>query len=96
MSSYKLLPQTEQDLEQIWHYTVNQWGIEQANSYIDDFAQAFTLLAETPLICRERAELSPPVRIYRKNHHLNVYTLQNNIVLIIRILHKNMDVEDQL
>ncbi len=31
MAEYRLSPAAEQDLEQIWVYTFQHWGLEQAN-----------------------------------------------------------------
>jgi toxin ParE1/3/4 len=35
VSSFRLLPEVEGDLESIWLYTVEKWGIAQAHAYID-------------------------------------------------------------
>ena len=73
MEEYKLLPEAEKDLEDIWHYTAKEWGTDQAIQYIDDLDGAFMLLARTPLMCRERSEFTPPVRIHHHKKHLIVY-----------------------
>jgi toxin ParE1/3/4 len=36
MAEYRLTPAAEHDLETIWSHTRQQWGIEQANRYIDN------------------------------------------------------------
>lgn len=91
-----LYPQAEHDLEAIWRYTHTAWGIEQANTYIDDVTNRFQLLAENPLICRERNEYSTAVRIYQHAHHLIVYVFTDTELHVIRILHESMDVDAQL
>lgn len=35
MPEYRLTPAAEGDLEGIWLYTAEQWGVKQANHYID-------------------------------------------------------------
>jgi len=96
MKQYKLLPAAETDLENIWHYTAETWGTEQANSYIDNMDGAFQLLADSPLICRERWELSPPVRIHNHEKHLIVYLAKKAEIHIVRVLHESMDIGSQL
>jgi len=86
----------EQDLIEIWLYTFNEWGEKQADKYLDDLADAFNLLAEQPLQCRERSELNPPVRIHHHAHHLLVYLAFDDGVNIIRVLHERMDIDSQL
>jgi plasmid stabilization system protein ParE len=36
----------EKDLTDIWIYTFNEWGERQADTYLDDLAVTFNLLAE--------------------------------------------------
>jgi toxin ParE1/3/4 len=88
--------QAELDLVDIWLYTFNEWGEKQADKYLDELAAAMDLLAQQPLICRERSEFTPPVRIQHHEHHLIVYLAQDNGINVIRILHENMDVDGQL
>jgi len=40
---YRLTPEAERDVEAIWLYTLEKWGLEQANRYTDDLTEAFAL-----------------------------------------------------
>ena len=88
--------QVELDLLEIWLYTFNQWGENQADDYLDDLGTAIELLANQPQMCRQRHEFKPPVRIHHHAHHLIVYTALDDGVHLIRILHEEMDVTSQL
>ncbi len=88
--------QAEQDLLDIWLYTFNEWGEQQADNYLDELDQAIQLLAEQPLMCREWLELGPPVRIHHHAHHLVVYLALDDGVNVVRVLHENMDIDHQL
>lgn len=88
--------QAEQDLLEIWLYTFNEWGGSQADTYLDELAAAMELLAEQPLICRERPEFNPAVRIHHHAHHLIVYLVIHEGIKIVRVLHESMDVVGQL
>lgn len=96
MSKYKLHPKAEKDMEDIWHYTRRKWGLEQTIRYIDGLNAAFKNLADWPLICRERTEFNPPVRIYHHEKHLIVYLTEKSSITIIRVLHENMDSDTRL
>ncbi|MBL4867532.1 MAG: type II toxin-antitoxin system RelE/ParE family toxin [Pseudomonadales bacterium] len=96
MDQYKLLPEAENDLENIWRYTAQQWSVEQAMLYINKLDNAFQLLAETPLICRERREFFPPVRIQNFEKHLIVYLIEDTYITIVRVLHGSMDIDAHL
>ncbi len=88
--------QAKQDLINIWLYTFNEWGEIQADKYLDGLENSLHLLAKQPLICRERAEFDPPIRIHHYEHHIVVYLVIEDGINIIRVLHKNMDVGQQL
>ena len=88
--------QAEQDLLDIWMYTFSEWGEQQADNYLDELDTAIQLLAEQPLMCRERLEFAPPVRIHRHAHHLVVYLALDDGINIVRVLHESMDVDSQL
>lgn len=48
MPEYRLTPAAEGDLEGIWLYTAEQWGVKQANHYIDILSATFSDLAQHP------------------------------------------------
>jgi len=86
----------DQDLVEIWLYTYNEWGEQQADIYLDELDTAIQLLAEQPLICRERIELKPPIRIHHHGRHLIVYLAQADGIRLVRVLHENMDIDSHL
>jgi len=88
--------QAEQDLLDIWLFTFNNWGEERADNYLDSLASTLEMLNTQPLVCRERTEFSPPVRIHHHAHHLIVYLLIEDGINIIRVLHEKMDINTQL
>ncbi|WP_447968464.1 type II toxin-antitoxin system RelE/ParE family toxin [Nitrospira sp. M1] len=89
--AYKLTPEAENDLDIIYDYSFFTFGEIQADKYAQELLHCFSILTQTPLICRERSEFNPPVRIYQHKSHLIIYTIKSSDILIIRILHKNMD-----
>ena len=96
MDKFRLLPAAERDLEAIWQYTTEIWGINQAHAYIDGLVDIFQLLSENPLMCRERKEFNPPVHIHHHAHHLIVFVLSEMGIDVVRVLHESMDIDTQL
>jgi toxin ParE1/3/4 len=86
-SGWVLRPAAEADLSDIWLEGAASWGIERAERNADGFFAFFDLLVEFPEIARERAELSPPVRIHPSGAHLVTYRHIEQGIEIIRILH---------
>ena len=47
-AEYRLAPEAKRDLEAIWLYTLEEWGLEQANRYTDELTDVFAQLAVGP------------------------------------------------
>ena len=67
---YKLSKNADTDLVELYLYGCQQFGEKQAEQYFSELENCFQLLSETPLICRERIEFNPPVRIHNHGDHI--------------------------
>ena len=81
----------ESDLSDIWRYGTDTWGVEQADRYVDGLFALFDLLSDFPEMARDRAEVSPPVRIHPSGAHLVIYRMEGQRIEIIRILHAHQN-----
>ncbi len=84
--SYRLVPKSLEDLEDVWRYTAETWSIEQADTYIDDLTRVFETIAASPTLGREWQEFTPPVRIHPHERHVIVYVIRDQGVVVLRIL----------
>ena len=48
MASFRLAPSAKDDLERIWLYGLEQWGLEQADRYVQQLFTRFADVAEHP------------------------------------------------
>lgn len=87
----RLTPRGEEDLEDIWRYTAENWSVAQADRYTDALAAAFDTIRRMPEIARERTEFTPPVRLHPSAQHVIVYRIQDDHVEIIRVLGGKQD-----
>ncbi len=88
---YKTTPEADYDLINMYVDSFKKFGEEQAEKYFLEIESCFELLSETPLICRERTEFIPPVRVHHHGRHLIIYVVRENFILIVRVLHDRMD-----
>ncbi len=56
----------------------------------------FQFLADNPNLAVERDEFVPPVRLFQYQNHLIVYLTNADGILVVRVLHENMDVANKL
>ncbi len=93
MKSFKLTNKAKADLSNIAIYTETQWGRKQRNLYLKQFDTAFHLLADTPTTGKNCDFIKVGYRKFPQGSHIIFYknSSRHNIV-IIRILHKSMDI----
>ena len=85
-NGYLLTPAAQTDLNDIWDYTARTWSPEQASLYVRNLKQTLQMIVSQPKLARERNEISPPVRIHPYASHLIIYRIEDNQVLVIRIV----------
>ena len=96
MAEYRLTPAAEDDLEAIWTYTVQQWGIEQADRYIDFLTAAFAELAQSPKTAPVCDHIRPGYRRQSVERHMIYFRVTDYGIAVIRVLHDRMDASRHL
>ena len=93
MTKYDVSLEAIEDLYNIWEYTVDTWSEQQADTYYAILEHSFTDIAEDPEHCgKPYNEIYPGLRALHVSQHMVFYVIQTNgKVLIVRILHEQMD-----
>jgi len=89
-------PASERDLEKIYEYTFVGWGADQADKYQDELYNACNLICNDKELGKEYNESKFPYRVLHINRHLIFYRSEKKYIIIIRILHERMKLEDNL
>ena len=92
----RLTPAALLDLEGIWRYTLDEWGIEQAHRYTDDLTAAFDQLALNPNLGASCDFIRKGYRRRRTGHHTIYFQITDYGIAVIRVLHERMDAPQQL
>ncbi len=96
MNSFDLTREAKEDLRKIAKYTEKCWGRDQRNLYIKQFDDGFHLLAESPSVGKECDYIKVGYRKFPQGSHIIFYREgKKSKITIIRILHKNMDIESK-
>lgn len=91
MAVYRLSGQAALDLDEIYEYTTLNFGLTQAQSYLNGLHERFGILAQQPMLGRSASQVAPNLRRYEYRSHVVFYVPQEENVLIVRVLHENMD-----
>ena len=96
MKAFELTRKAKEDLRKIARFTEKRWGREQRFLYIKQFDDVFHLLAETPSVGKQCDFIKEGYRRFPQSSHIIFYREgKKSKIIIIRILHKNMDVESK-
>ncbi|HLK28905.1 MAG TPA: type II toxin-antitoxin system RelE/ParE family toxin [Puia sp.] len=84
------------DLEDIWLYTADKWSIEQADRYYNLIFDEISFICKNPKTGKEMEHVRKSYRAAKVKSHLIFYKIENNTIMIVRILHERMDIENRL
>ena len=92
MAAYRLSRKAAADLDGIHEYSIMHFGTVQARSYLNRLHERFDVLAQQPMLGRQADHLAPELRRYEYRSHVAFYVPEVGGVMIVRVLHKSMDV----
>ncbi|MEM1133131.1 MAG: type II toxin-antitoxin system RelE/ParE family toxin [Pseudomonadota bacterium] len=87
-------PAADSDIEAIADYTIERWGLSQAQSYLAALRADAESLAENALLYPIHQASGLGMRRMKSGHHNIFYLLSDETVEIIRILHERMDTDN--
>jgi len=89
-------PTAESDLTEIWVYTCEKWGGVQADKYLDQLEDGMNQLIHHPSLGANYTHVLTGYRRLQVEHHAVFYQVQESEVLIVRVLHEDMDAPQRL
>ncbi len=95
-AKYTIRALAQADLESIWLYTCEQWGVVQADTYLNVLIQRFDWLADSPALGKSRNDIKQGYFCFPQGMHLIFYMIKSNKIEIIGIPHQQMDIVEYL
>lgn len=91
MAEYRFSPAAQRDLDEIFDYTVHEWGVERAARHTMEIERARARLAQAPGLAQESDYIRPGYRRAAVARHVIYFRVEDYGIAIIRILHQRMD-----
>ena len=91
-----LTPKAESDLVEIWVYTCHEWGLDQADTYLDQLEEGMKQLVHHSSLGTDYAHVLPGYRRLQVEHHAVFYKVLEAELLVVRVLHEGMDAPARL
>ena len=92
VARYRLTPLALSDLDAIADYSLDRWGPDQTQMYLQQIADRFQWLAEKPGLGRVRDEVAQGYRSFPEGKHVIFYICLDDGIAIIGVPHAAMDV----
>lgn len=95
---YIISKEAENDLENIWFYTFQNWSLNQADKYLSEIINQIKSISHNPDIGKDYSEIRDGYFCSKIKSHFIFYKVdkRKGIVKIIRILHERMDVKARI
>jgi len=87
----RLSAEAQKDLRAIWDYGRFNWGLPQADLYLDQILLRIGWLPSDPGLWRPRPELGKGVHSYPEQQHVIVFRKTRHVLCISRVPHHGMD-----
>ena len=97
MTAFRLTNEAVKDLEDIWSYTKHTWSLEQANRYYHLVIEEIEFIASNPQLGRSIDNIKAGYKSTQVKSHIVYYKqIDDDRILIVRILHQRMDSQNKL
>ncbi len=96
MAEYVLSAKAEQDLTEVYVFSYQKFGESKADAYLIGLAECLQNLANNPLLGRNIDHIRSGYFRYEYISHSVFYKPKRNGILVVRVLHGSMNMEQHL
>ena len=79
------------DIEDIWRYTLEKWGTDQAERYTAGIEMRCFEIARGEAVTRSFVAKDADCRVARYEHHFIFFIADEEATIILAVLHERMD-----
>lgn len=90
---YKLTKEAEKDITEMLKSSLSLFGRDQTEVYAKSLSKCFDLLSVNPEMGKNIDDIRADYSKFPHGSHVVYYKTEPDHILIVRILHKHMDVE---
>jgi toxin ParE1/3/4 len=91
MRRLEFTPRARRDIEEIWEYSVDQFGLDKTDAYLRDIQRAAMAVTDDPRRGLACDEIRSGYRKFSVGSHILFFKASATRVVIVRILHRRMD-----
>lgn len=92
LSEYRLSIEADKDIEEIFDYTMETFGLNQTLIYLKDLETTLSHLARNPEMGKDRSEIKSGLRSFPFVSHMVFYRILPDHLRVVRILLASRDI----
>ncbi len=94
----ELSDSAKDDIEDILHYTVTEYGLKQQDLYSYLLSKGLYTISENPYIGHAHPDLSDDIQVWKVGKHIMIYTAddEKSVIYVVRVLHQSADVKQHV
>jgi toxin ParE1/3/4 len=96
IGEYRLSNEADADLVSIFQFTVERFGLAQAQNYLISLEEHLDYLLQNPRSGRLQKDIQNNLRSSVFNSHIVFYQVRRDHLFIVRILHHSRDISKHL
>ena len=86
-----LAPEAQADVSDILQFTLEEWGLQQAEKYGAVLDKAFSSIQHSPQIGHKRPDIPPEYQVLQAGQHVIIFRVKKKTIYVVRVLHGSMD-----
>ena len=92
MENCKFTEEADKDISEIYEYTILNLGLNQAKKNIKDLYSKISMIVNENIQGRKADIIKKGLRRVEVGSHIVFYQAENELVLIVRVLHNSIDI----
>lgn len=93
MKKLVLTDRAREELREVYLYTLDTFGLAQADRYHEQLLQSFKLLRQFPELGRPKDRLRPGLRLYAVGRHQILYSSDADVIRIEGLPHDSRELD---
>lgn len=91
-----LTDRAKEDIREIYNYSIEEFGVNVAEKYIDKIEFNLSVLSEQPDLLLNKPNISPHYQLYQSGSHWLICEKQEDTIYVLTIKHTSLNVIEKL
>ncbi|PWL30683.1 type II toxin-antitoxin system RelE/ParE family toxin [uncultured Roseivirga sp.] len=96
MAQVFLTDRAKEDIREIYSYSIEEFGVNVAEKYIDKIEFSLSVLSEQPDLLLNKPSISPHFQLYQTGNHWLICEKQRETIYVVTIKHTSLHLIERL